>query len=212
MRDLVIATSNSHKIAEIQAVLGPLLGVTLPGLADLGMPLPPEPEEDGETFEANAIIKARAYAAHTKRPCLADDSGLVVDALGGAPGVHSSRYAHDVFPPKPTQAARDAANNGKLLAALQAVPIALRTARFICVMVIAEPDGTIRHVARGAFEGRIGLPTRVPAGRNGFGYDPLFLTGPDHAHTSAELAPDQKNAVSHRGAALRSLADMLDVI
>jgi XTP/dITP diphosphohydrolase len=196
MRELTIATSNPHKIEEISAVLGPL-GI---GCLPLGRSDIPEPEEDGATFEENARIKAIAYARALDRVVLADDSGLEVDALGGAPGVHSARYAGVGA----TRAERDQANNAKLLAALEGVPDRMRTARFVCVLSIARPDGTILAEARGTFDGVIGF---APRGVNGFGYDPLLVL-PD-GRTSAELSSDEKNARSHRGNALRTLVRCL---
>lgn len=198
MQKLTIATSNPHKVEEISAVLGPL-GIDC---AALGRTDIPEPDEDGATFEENARIKARAYAKALGCIVLADDSGLEVDALGGAPGVHSARYAGIGA----TREERDHANNVKLLAALEGVSDAQRTARFVCVLCIARPDGSILAESRGTFDGVIG---HAPRGSNGFGYDPLLIL-PD-GHTSAELSSDAKNARSHRGNALRLLVPMLRV-
>jgi XTP/dITP diphosphohydrolase len=196
MRELTIATSNPHKVEEISAVLGPLGIHCVPlGRTDI-----PEPEEDGATFEENARIKARAYAKALGCIVLADDSGLEVDALGGAPGVHSARYAGIGA----TREERDRANNAKLLAALADVPDARRSARFVCVLSIAGPDGAIVAESRGTFDGVIG---RAPRGANGFGYDPLLVL--EDGRTSAELSPDEKNARSHRGNALRLLVPRL---
>jgi len=196
MRELTIATSNPHKVEEISAVLGPL-GIRC---LSLGRTDIPEPEEDGATFEENARIKAIAYAKALGVTVLADDSGLEVDALGGAPGVHSARYAGVGA----SRAERDAANNAKLLRELAGVPHARRTARFVCVLCVALPDGSIVAEARGHFEGWIG---EAPRGSNGFGYDPLLVL--TDGRTSAELAPEEKNARSHRGNALRTLAQYL---
>ena len=196
MKSLVIATSNPHKVEEIGAVLGQL-GIQCLPLGDPGIP---EPKEDGATFEANARIKAIGYAKALGCTVLADDSGLEVDALGGAPGVHSAYYAGVGA----TRAERDPANNAKLLQALEGVPDAQRTARFVCVLCIARPDGTILAESRGTFDGVIG---HAPRGTNGFGYDPLLVL-PD-GRTSAELSPDEKNARSHRGNALRLLVPKL---
>ena len=392
MPELVLATQNPGKIAELRSLLAPV-GYDVLGLADLG-DLPPEPEETGGTFEANATIKALAYAATTGRLCLADDSGLVVDALGGRPGVISSHYAFDgrtdAEAAAMTREERDAANNARLIRDLEGVPENQRTARFACTMVLAGPDlggagfqpaslsqsltydgrfrehrrrlphwqkanstyfvtfrvakGTMtpkereivldamKHwhgeryfldsavvmpdhahmvfrpreqadgswpelsaligglksftakqiqrqrgddgpfwqreyfdrivrdedellekrryiwnnpvkaglvedpkayphrwteggrleagptkttsprvlaVTTGAFEGRIGLPTQVPRGDGGFGYDPLFLVAPDFIRTSAELDKSEKNRLSHRGAAVRDMIDRL---
>jgi XTP/dITP diphosphohydrolase len=196
MKSLVIATSNPHKVEEIGAVLGQL-GIECLPLGDAGIP---EPAENGTTFEENARIKAIAYAKALGRTVLADDSGLEVDALGGAPGVHSAYYAGVGT----TRAERDAANNAKLLRELVGVPDARRTARFVCVLVIARPDGTILADSRGSFDGVIGLASR---GTNGFGYDPLLVL--HDGRTSAELSSDEKNARSHRGNALRALVPKL---
>ena len=196
MRKVVIATSNPHKVDEIAAVLGQV-GIECVPLGDAGIP---EPEENGATFEENARIKAVAYAKALGVTVLADDSGLEVDALGGAPGVHSARYAGI----GETRAERDAANNAKLLRALEGVPQARRTARFVCVLSVARPDGSIVAEARGHFEGFIG---EAPRGANGFGYDPLLVLA--DGRTSAELTSAEKNARSHRGNALRTLVRCL---
>ncbi|MDX2116507.1 MAG: non-canonical purine NTP pyrophosphatase [Planctomycetota bacterium] len=199
---LLVATSNPHKLAELRGVLGPL-GITALSLTDVpGGPFP-EPVEDGLTFFDNARIKARAYARLAQRVALADDSGLEVDALGGAPGVHSATYAG----PEGARAQRDARNNAKLLNALQGIPHDRRTARFVCVMCAAAPDGSILAESRGTFEGVIGTPPDVPRGTNGFGYDPLLIL--PEGNTSAELTEEQKNARSHRGAAARAIAPLL---
>jgi XTP/dITP diphosphohydrolase len=210
MPELVLATQNPGKLGELRDLLAPV-GWTVLGLGDLGE-LPPEPDETGSTFEANATIKARAYAAHTGRLCLADDSGLIVDALDGRPGVISSHYAFggrtDGEAAELTREQRDERNNMKLLADLDGVPPERRSARFVCTMVLAGPDRVL-HTTSGAFEGRIGLPGEVPRGPGGFGYDPLFLVPPDFSRTSAELAKDEKNARSHRGAAVRAMIEFL---
>lgn len=210
LSEIVLATGNPHKVAELQPIFSAALGdaVRLVSLAQFdGLS---EPVEDGGTIEANARIKARGYAEQTGTPCLADDSGLVVDALGGAPGVDSSHYCTDGRETGMDRESRDAANNAKLLRELAGVAAADRTARFLCVMALAVPgvDG-IAAEARGAFEGRIGEPPRVPAGDQGFGYDPLFLVGPEHARTGAELAPEEKNRISHRALAGAAMAARL---
>lgn len=196
---VLFATSNPHKIDEVRDILGPI-GIEVAGLDSIS-PQPPEPVEDGTTFEANARIKAIAYAQATGQTCLADDSGLEVDALGGRPGVHSARYAGTGS----TRAERDAANNAKLLRELQHVPDAQRAARFVCAMCLADPTGRILAESRGEFPGVI---AHQPRGSNGFGYDPL-LHLPDRGYSSAELAPQEKNARSHRGAAARKIAAIL---
>ncbi len=205
MTTLLIATTNPHKIEEISAVLGSL-GLECIGLGDLGGAFD-EPVEDGETFEDNAAIKALAYAGMTGRLCLADDSGLEIDALDGRPGVYSARYAD--APGDLGRTERDRLNNARVLRELDCVPDEARTARFVCSLCLARPNGQILEQVRGTFEGRIGTPPRVPSGSNGFGYDPLFLVGPHFERTSAELPPPEKNAMSHRGEALRRLADRL---
>jgi XTP/dITP diphosphohydrolase len=196
---LLFASSNPHKVDEVRAILEPL-DFDLIGL-DQSSHVPHEPIEDGETFQANARIKAIFYAKQTGELCLADDSGLEVDALGGAPGVHSARYSGV----GDTRTERDAANNAKLLAALKDVTQEHRTARFVCAMCLASPSGKVLHDTRGTFPGLI---TDCPAGTNGFGYDPLLYL-PDARCTSAQLDPMQKNARSHRGQAARAMADWL---
>lgn len=195
---ILLATGNPHKLDEVLAILAPL-GIDVVALDSLGT-MPPEPVEDAETFAGNARLKARGYAAATRRRCLADDSGLAVDALDGAPGVHSARYAGTGS----TRDERDQANNAKLLLALRDIPPDLRTARFVCCMCVADPDGTIVAESRGTFDGVI---TTAPRGTNGFGYDPLLEL--EDGRTSAELEPDEKNRRSHRGQATLALAAML---
>lgn len=197
--ELLVATSNPHKLDEMRGIFG-AIGVEMVSLADIpGGPFA-EPEEPGATCEENALIKARAYARMTGRVCLADDSGLEVDALGGAPGVHSAHYAGS----EGTRAQRDARNNAKLLRELEGVPDEMRTARFVCCMCAADPQGAVLATSRGEFAGRIGREAR---GVNGFGYDPLLVLA--DGRTSAELAPAEKNAQSHRGAAARAMARAL---
>jgi XTP/dITP diphosphohydrolase len=196
---VLVATSNPHKLEEIRAVLTPL-GVGVRSLADAGADDLPEPVEDADTFEGNARIKARFYAAATGAPCLADDSGLEVDALKGAPGVRSARYAGS----GETRVQRDDANNRKLLTALKAVPDDQRAARFVCAMCLAAPDGSVLAESRGVFAGRI---AHAPQGSNGFGYDPLLVL--EDGRTSAELTPEEKNARSHRAQAVHAIAPKL---
>ncbi len=196
---ILFATSNPHKVEEVRAVLKEA-GVEIISLADLERDFP-EPDETGLTFAENARLKAAAYAAMSGMSVLADDSGLSVDALGGAPGVHSARYAGVGS----TRAERDAANNAKLLAAMAGVPEGQRSARFVCAMCLASPDGSIVAQTEGTFEGTIGF---APRGANGFGYDPL-LQLPGEGRTSAELSSKEKNARSHRGAATRAMADSI---
>ena len=205
---LLLATANPHKVEEMQAIFGSLLpDLRLLSLADLPGGPPPEPAETGTTFEQNATIKARAYAAASGMPCLADDSGLEIDALQGRPGVISSHYCTDGQETGMTRAQRDQANNQRVLRELEGVPPHHRTARFVCVMALylhpAKPNAIL---VRGTFEGRIGLPTEVPRGSHGFGYDPLFLVAPDFTHSGAELEPSEKNRLSHRAAAASQMA------
>jgi XTP/dITP diphosphohydrolase len=163
-----------------------------------------EPQETGLTFAENARLKALYYARATGLWCLADDSGLVVDALGGAPGVHSARYAAENFPPHADRAARDAANTAKLLATLHAVPDERRTARFLCHLALADRDAILLE-STGTVEGLI---AGEPHGANGFGYDPVFLI-PALRLTVAEIPEAEKNALSHRGQAVRRFAHLL---
>lgn len=192
-RIIVFATTNPGKLREGRAILAHL-PVDVRGLSDF----PPiaAPEETGDTFEANAKQKACCYARALNEWVVADDSGLEVDALGGAPGVHSARYAGI--------GATDAQNNAKLVAALAGVPSAKRTARFRCCAVLASPD-EVRVVALGSIEGTI---IDEPRGDNGFGYDPHFLAT-EFGVTTAEMPPETKNRVSHRGRAFAELAQRL---
>jgi len=185
--DIVIASGNAHKVREIRAICEGL-PVTFLSLADY--PGLPPVVEDGDTFEANARKKALAVAAATGRMALADDSGVEVDALGGAPGVHSARWAG--------RQGDDAANNAKLVAAMRGVPPERRTMRYRCVIAVADPVGGVLFTAEGACEGVVLLE---PRGRNGFGYDPHMLI-PGEGGTLAELALEVKNRISHRGRAL----------
>jgi XTP/dITP diphosphohydrolase len=182
---LLIGTTSAHKLGELRQIFGSL-PVQLVTLRDIGLDL--DPEETGTTFEENARIKAVAFAQASGLPALADDSGLEVDALNGAPGVYSKRYAG----PDATDADRIAL----LLRNLGGVPDDQRTARFRCVMVLATPKEEVGTV-QGTCEGRI---VHAPQGSNGFGYDPVFLF-PERGLTMAELSADEKNAVSHRGRA-----------
>ncbi|MBU1229811.1 MAG: XTP/dITP diphosphatase [Proteobacteria bacterium] len=186
---VVLATRNTGKIAELEALLAGF-GVAVLGLGDF--PEIGEIEETGSTFAENARLKARTVAQATGLVALADDSGLAVDALGGAPGVYSARYSG--------ANATDAANNAKLLDALKDVPEPGRGCRFVSVVAAIAPGGA-EILAEGRWEGRV-LPG--PRGSGGFGYDPLFLD-PELGKAAAELAPAEKNARSHRGQALRAL-------
>lgn len=193
---VVVATGNAHKVTEIEAILAPVMpGTTFYALGELGAF--PEPEENGKTFTENAIIKAQAAAEETGLIAVADDSGLMVDALDGAPGIMSARFAgvHG----------DDARNNAKLLELLAEVPDAERTARFHSSVVLLCPDGAVL-IGEGDCEGIIG---HEPKGSNGFGYDPLFWPDDYPGKTMAELTPEQKNAISHRYHALSNLASQL---
>jgi XTP/dITP diphosphohydrolase len=193
---ILVATSNAGKLREILAVMSDL-PVQWSTLAD--HPPMAEAVEDGATFEANAAKKALHYARATGMWSLADDSGLEVDALGGAPGVHSARYAG------PTQ--DSAANNAKLIASLRDVPAPRRTARFRCAIAIAR-NAEIIATASGVIEGVI---VDEPRGDNGFGYDPHFWV-PELGMTTAELEPERKNAISHRGTALLAIRPKLTAL
>lgn len=197
---LLVATTNPDKVRELRQVL---VGFEVVGLNELDHAIP-EPVEDADTFEGNARIKAQAYARALQLSCVAEDSGLEVDALAGAPGVHSARYAGVEGP----REVKDRANNDKLLAALGQVE--QRAARFVCALCMADPSGQILFEARGTYEGVIvrGTPEDPPRGDNGFGYDPLLFL-PELGKTSAELSPAEKNARSHRGKAARALAAFL---
>lgn len=196
---ILLATSNPHKLDEIEAVFNTCgdIGVQWVTLASLDQAIE-EPIEDQPTFEGNAQLKACYYAKAAGMHCLADDSGLEVDALGGAPGVISARYAGVTG----GREVADPANNQKLLAALQGIPPEKRTARFVCAMVLANAEGQVIASVRGKMDGRIIADGETQRGEHGFGYDPLFYL-PDIGQTSAELVPEHKNAVSHRGAATR---------
>jgi XTP/dITP diphosphohydrolase len=196
---IVFATSNTHKVDEVKAILEPL-GIVVRSLADV-TDVPPEPEEDGATFEDNARLKARYYAQALGVTVVAEDSGIEVDALGGAPGVYSARYSGAPG----TRDERDRANNDKLLHELAGVPDAERQARFVCAVSMAEPSGEVVLEARGTYEGVI---AREPRGAGGFGYDPLLYL-PDRGCTSAELSAEEKHARSHRGKAFREFARQL---
>ena len=194
MKRLVLASSNAGKLAELQPLLADA-GYALVTQGELGIC---DAIEDGKTFVENALIKARHACRGSGLPALADDSGIVVDALDGAPGLLSARYAgvHG-----------DAAgNNRKLLAELQGVPESRRTARFVAVIVLMQhADDPLPLIAQGTWEGRV---LGAPRGENGFGYDPLFFD-PLLGYGAAELAPGVKNQASHRGKALAALRQML---
>jgi len=190
---LLLATTNPGKVREIRKALEGL-PLTVLGLADVlpGIAY----REQGATFAANARGKSQFYSRHWQGLTLAEDSGLEIDALGGAPGVRSARFSS----PRPT----DEKNNRKVLRLLRGVPAARRGARFVCAMVLADGGRVVKEI-RGEARGRIGFASH---GRNGFGYDPLFYYPPVR-RTFAELDPRGKNKVSHRGRALRKLCRFL---
>lgn len=196
MRKIVIATNNAHKADEISHVLG-MDGLEFVTMRQAG--IESDPVEDADTFEGNARIKAlAAHEAGGGVAVMADDSGLVVDALDGAPGVYSSRFAGED--------GNDAANNALLLERLKGVPDDKRTARFVCTLVFVDEDGT-EKVATGSVEGRIGHAER---GSEGFGYDPLFYPDAYEGRlTFAEVPQSEKNLISHRANALRAMKEML---
>jgi len=191
--DLVVATRNRHKFREISSIL------RHPRLRLLSLnrfPDAPKIKEGGKNFDANALLKARAIAAYTARPALADDSGLEVAALGGRPGVHSARFAG----PRAT----DVQNNRKLLRLLKGLPLSKRRGRYRCTIALVFP-GREPYLFRGSLAGHIAL---APRGRGGFGYDPIFwLVG--YRRTVAEIPPKLKNRISHRSRALKRAATLL---
>lgn len=194
---IVVATGNPHKVSEIEAILAPVMpGVEFKALGELGDF--EEPVEDGDTFLANALIKARAAARATGLRAVADDSGLVVDALGGAPGIHSARWCG--------HHGDDAANNAKLVREMRDVPAPKRTARFHSCVVLVDPACDSYVAGEGDCEGAIGFEG---VGEHGFGYDPFFLPQATPGLTMAQLVPEQKNAISHRFKALQALAAQL---
>ena len=194
MTTLVLASNNPGKVREFNELLAGHHIEVVPQ-SDYQVP---EIEETGLTFVENAILKARNAAAHTGLPAIADDSGIEVDALSGAPGIYSARYAG--------VGAGDQANLEKLLADLKDVPEERRTARFQCLMVyLRHANDPTPLICQGTWEGRILL---APRGANGFGYDPVFYV-PTHDCSSAELPSEVKNALSHRGQALRKLVAAL---
>lgn len=193
MERMIFATGNEGKMKEIRMILQEL-EVPVVSMREAGVSA--EIEENGKSFEENAIIKARAVMELTGETALADDSGLEIDYLDGAPGIYSARYMGE-------DTSYDIKNNA-ILELLKDVPDEKRTARFVCVIACAMPDGTIL-TSRGTMEGMIAHEIR---GENGFGYDPVFYL-PECCCTSAELSPDQKNELSHRGKALRVMRELL---
>jgi XTP/dITP diphosphohydrolase len=192
---LVLATANPHKLIELTRILAAgAVEVRLCGLAEF--PGAPEVQETGATFAENALLKARAIAAFTGRPAVADDSGLCVDALNGMPGVLSARWSG--------RHGDDAANLALVLAQVADVPDERRGAQFVCAAALVLPGGP-EHVSEGVVRGAL---VRQPRGRHGFGYDPIFR--PDNMTvTTAEMDPQDKDRISHRGKALRGLAPVI---
>lgn len=191
---LVLATRNEKKLVELRRILEPLVAAEVVGLADV--PAYEEVPETGATFAENALLKAREAVRHTGLPAVADDSGLTVDALNGMPGVLSARWAG--------HGAGDAANLRLVLEQTADVPDARRGAAFVCAAALVTPDGR-EQVVQGRLDGVL---RREPRGSNGFGYDPVFQ--PDgETRTTAEMAPAEKDAISHRGRAFRALVPLI---
>lgn len=207
---IVAATGNAHKLEEIGAITAKF-GMKLISKKEAGAG-DTDPEETGITFEENSEIKARAIMEATGMPAVADDSGLEVDCLNGAPGVYSARFsaldsAPGVFPAVfSDRKANDETNNGRLLEVLADVPEEEPAARFVSVVTIVFPDGRVLS-SRGECPGHI---TRTPAGTNGFGYDPLFVPDGCGGRTYAQLSPEEKNENSHRARALKGLESQLE--
>jgi len=196
---IIFGSSNANKVIEVQTIFKPYR-ISLIGLDDYNKPLI-TPNETADSFEGNAQLKAIDYAKQTGMICLADDSGLEVDAIFGAPGIHSARWATHIG----TSLNRDQANNRKLIQQLMHIPANQRSARFVCTMCLATPEGELLAEARGHLEGVI---TLTPRGTNGFGYDPLLFI-PELGCTTAELNPNEKNERSHRGKAARAMAKLI---
>jgi XTP/dITP diphosphohydrolase len=207
---ILVATTNPHKVQEIQAIFESLRSPDAPAielvtLAQINRTDIEEPVEDLPTFEGNAAKKALHYARASGHWCLADDSGLEVDALDGEPGVRSARYAGVTGP----RSVVDPANNALLMQRLHKVPAFERTARFVCAMALAAPDQSQPlAIVRGTVEGQIIGPGESPRGEHGFGYDPLFIIT-EFGRTTAELDPQMKNTISHRGRASRLMYDLM---
>ncbi|MBR4168988.1 MAG: XTP/dITP diphosphatase [Lachnospiraceae bacterium] len=199
MKKIIFATGNQGKLREIRAILKDA-DVEVLSMKEAGFD--GDIEENGTTFEENALIKARTIAAVTGLPTLADDSGLEIDYLNGEPGIYSARYLGEDTP--------HSVKNPNLISRLAGVPDEQRTARFVCAVAAVFPDGTgnpgnIEKCVRATMEGRIAYEE---AGENGFGYDPIFYL-PEYGCTNAQLTPEQKNAISHRGKALRAMCEEL---
>ena len=191
---IIFATGNENKLREIRQITENM-GIEIVSMKDAGYYT--EVEETGTTFEENAYLKASAIAKKCNLPTLADDSGLEIDYLNKEPGIYSSRFMGEDTP--------YSVKNAELLRRMEGVPDEKRTARFVCAICLVRPDGSSETV-RAAMEGRVAFKI---AGENGFGYDPIFFL-PERGCTSAELSPEEKNAISHRGKALRMMRDILE--
>jgi len=194
MERFIVASKNKGKLKEIQEILRDFPFEVL-SMQDVG--INEDIEEYGTTFEDNALIKARGVQKKTGGIVMADDSGLEVDYLNGAPGIYSSRFAGE--------GASDEDRNNKLLSLLEGVPFEKRKARFVCAIAVVLPDGE-EFTVRGICDGYIGFK---PEGRNGFGYDPLFYL-PEYNMTTAQMEPEEKHKVSHRGKALKLMVEELE--
>ena len=199
-KTIIVATKNAHKVTEMSALLCTSGDIELITMRDAGLDI--EIEENGKTFEENAKIKAREVCRLTGKPAIADDSGLAVDVLGGAPGIYSARYAST-----DSGNASDEANNEKLLENLKDIPGPERTARFVSAVALVLPDGR-EYCAIGTCEGLI---TREARGNGGFGYDPLFFC-PAFSKTFGELTAEEKNSISHRNRACLKLKEIISDI
>lgn len=191
---IIFATGNEGKMREIRKILGDM-DVEICSMKEAGIQI--DIVEDGQTFEDNAVIKAKAVAARTDAVVLADDSGLEIDYLNKEPGIYSARYAG-------TETSYDI-KNSLLLSRMKGVPDEERTARFVCAIAAVFPNGD-KEVVRGTMEGRVAWEI---AGENGFGYDPIFYL-PEYGCTSAELSPEKKNELSHRGQGLRMMREIME--
>jgi XTP/dITP diphosphohydrolase len=194
---IALATHNAHKVGEILAILAPLVpGLVREDIVSAGELGAPVPVEDGVTFAENALVKARALAEFSGLPAIADDSGIAVDVMGGAPGIFSALWSG--------RHGADAENLELLLAQMADIPDAHRGAAFVCAAVLVTPDGT-ELVEIGTMRGRL---ARAASGKNGFGYDPIFIAD-GQTVSNAELSPEAKNAISHRALAFQALAPKL---
>ncbi|MBQ6319032.1 MAG: XTP/dITP diphosphatase [Lachnospiraceae bacterium] len=191
---IIFATGNENKLREIRQITENM-GIEIVSMKDAGYYT--EVEETGTTFEENAYLKASAIAKKCNLPTLADDSGLEIDYLNKEPGIYSSRFMGEDTP--------HSVKNAELLRRMEGVPDEKRTARFVCAICLVRPDGSSETV-KATMEGRVAYKS---AGKNGFGYDPIFFL-PERGCTSAELSPEEKNAISHRGKALRMMRDILE--